>query len=146
MLYKRAYGIIWRVCAALILAACGRADAAPTVAPSAPLPKKAPPLPFRDNPDPTLCGIPEPDGRTGVATGEFEGELVQPIVYLYDSHMRRAVVGQVYPGTRLRVELRQNNPTLNYYFVRTIHVEPAQSGWIPAPFIEFENSEHAIDS
>ena len=94
-------------------------------------------MPFADNADPTLCGIPEPDDRHGFATGELEGEIVQPIIYLYDSHARTSITGQIFPGTELQVELRQVNPTLNYYFVRTVNVEPAQSGWIPEPFIRF---------
>lgn len=113
--------------------------AAVTTAPSTPLPAIAPPLPFEDNPDPTLCGIPAPDGRRATVTGTYAGELVQPIVYLYDSHSRNQVVGQLYPGTRVKVELRQINPLLNFYFVRTIGVEPAQSGWIPAPFLRFDD-------
>ena len=116
---------------------CAQVETAPSAAPIDPLPAKAPPLPFADNPDPSQCGIPQPDDRSAVATGEYEGELVQPIVYLYDSHLRREVTGHVYPGTKLHVELRQSNPELNYYFVRTINVEPAQSGWIPEPFMEF---------
>jgi len=111
--------------------------AAVATAPPGPLPAAPPPLPFQDNPDPTLCGIPDPDGRQATVTGTYAGEVVQPIVYLYDSHSRNQVVGQVYPGTRVKVELRQINPLLNFYFVRTIGVEPAQSGWIPAPFLLF---------
>ena len=43
-----------------------------------------PELPFEDNPDPTLCGIPEPWGEAGRAwlTGVYEGELIQPEVLL----------------------------------------------------------------
>ncbi|MFN3333364.1 MAG: hypothetical protein ACK47M_12715 [Caldilinea sp.] len=112
-----------------------------TTAPTAPLPAIPPPLPFHDNPDPTLCGIPQPDGRQGTVTGKYAGEVVQPIVYLYDSHSRNQVVGQVYPGTRVKVEFSQINPELNFYFVRTIGVTPAQSGWIPAPFLVFADQE-----
>lgn len=112
-----------------------------TTAPTAPLPAIPPPLPFHDNPDPTLCGIPQPDGRQGTVTGKYTGEVVQPIIYLYDSHSRNQVVGQVYPGTRVKVEFSQINPELNFYFVRTIGVTPAQSGWIPAPFLVFANQE-----
>lgn len=113
------------------------APAALTQAPRVPLPTKVPVLSFHDNPDPLLCGIPQPDGRRATVTGIYAGKLVQPIVYLYDSHSRNQVVGQVYPGTRVEVELRQINPVLNYYFVRTIGVTPTQSGWIPAPFLLF---------
>ena len=108
-----------------------------TQAPDTPLPVTVPVLPFHDNPDPSLCGIPDPDGRQATVTGSYAGQLIQPIVYLYESHSRNQVVGQVYPETRVKVELRQINPSLNFYFVRTIGVEPVQSGWIPAPFLVF---------
>jgi hypothetical protein len=104
-------------------------------APSDPLPVSIPPLPFADNPDPLLCGIPEPDDRMATVIGDYRGALVQPIVYLYDSHLRTKITGQIYPGTRVHVKLSQYNPTLNYYFVRTVNVEPAQEGWIPEPFL-----------
>jgi hypothetical protein len=99
------------------------------------LPATVPALPFANNPDPTLCGIPTPDNRQGVVTGEYAGKLVQPIVYLYDSHLLSAITGQVYPNTTVTIQLRQANPTLNFYFVKTVGVEPAQSGWIPEPFV-----------
>jgi len=107
-------------------------------APDAPIPQEIPPLPFAENPDPTLCGLPQPDGRKGVITGEYEGEVVQPIVYLYSSHLRDSIVGQVYPGTKVKITLRQINPSLDYFFVETINVEPPQKGWAPAPFVEIE--------
>jgi hypothetical protein len=125
--------------AALALAAYAPGRSAVAKAPTTPLPETVPALPFRDNPDPLLCGIPEPEGRQATVTGTYKDELVQPIVYLYDSHSRNQVVGQVYPETLVKVELRQINPSLNFYFVRTIGVEPAQSGWIPAPFLVFSN-------
>ncbi len=118
--------LIWLVALAL-LSGCQRAQAAPSQ-----------PLPFVDNPDPTLCGIPEPDERTGTVTGEYDGKLVQPVVYLYNSHLRSEIVGQLYPGTRVQIELSQSNPALNYYFVRSLGVSPTQAGWIPAPFLEIE--------
>ncbi len=124
----------------LALTACTRTAPPVTTAPTDPLPTVVPPLPFADNPDPTLCGIPEPDDRQGMVSGEYEGKLVQPIVYLYNSHLMNAITGQVYPGTQVKIELSQNNPTLNFYFVKTIGVEPAQSGWIPAPFLLIERS------
>jgi hypothetical protein len=104
-------------------------------APSDPFPVSIPPLPFADNPDPLLCGIPELDDRMATVTGDYGGALVQPIVYLYDSHLRTKITGQIYPGTRVHVKLSQYNPTLNYYFVRSVNVEPAQEGWIPEPFL-----------
>lgn len=119
----------------LALTACTRTAPPVTTAPTDPLPTVVPPLPFADNPDPTLCGIPEPDDRQSMVSGEYEGKLVQPIVYLYNSHLMNAITGQVYPGTQVKIELSQNNPTLNFYFVKTIGVEPAQSGWIPEPFL-----------
>ena len=137
MLQKRILAI-WMTVALLASNGCFGASAAPTTVPDEPIPVEVPALPFADNADPTLCGIPEPDDRRGIAIGEFEGEVVQPIVYLYNSHSRSSITGQVFPGTELQVELSQTNPTLNFYFVRTINVEPAQSGWIPAPFIQFE--------
>lgn len=106
-------------------------------APAAPLPAVPPSLPFADNPDPLLCGIPRPDGRTATITGTYAGQLVQPIVYFYDSHLRNEVIGQVYPGTQVEVKLSQANPELNYYFVRTVGVQPVQSGWVPEPFVDF---------
>lgn len=125
----------------LVLTACTRTPPLVTKAPTDPLPTAVPPLPFANNPDPALCGIPEPDGRQAIVTGEYEGKLVQPIVYLYDSHLRNMITGQVYPNTRVTIQLRQSNPTLNFYFVKTIGVEPVQSGWIPAPFLSIEDSD-----
>jgi hypothetical protein len=121
---------------ALLLIAC----AAPVVmaAPTTPLPAAIPTLPFPDNPDPTLCGIPQPDGRRGIVTGQHEGEVVGDIIYLYDGHARQAITGQVFPGAQVEIVLRQSNPTLDYYFVKTTNVEPAQKGWVPAPFVEVE--------
>jgi hypothetical protein len=119
----------------LVLSSCRAGAATITQAPTAPLPATVPALPFANNPDPTLCGIPQPDGRQGVVTGEYEGKLAQPIVYLYNSHLMNAITGQVYANTQVKIELSQNNPTLNFYFVKTIGVEPAQSGWIPEPLL-----------
>ena len=120
-----------------LLAIQAPSAAVTTTAPTTPLPAAPPPLPFQDNSDPTLCGIPQPDGRQGTVTGVYAGEVVQPIVYLYDSHSRNQVVGQVYSGTRVKVEFSQINPELNFYFVRTIGVTPVQSGWLPEPFLVF---------
>lgn len=136
MAFRHWFGILILI-VATVLALAAPSVSAVTRAPAQPLPDSVPALPFHDNPDPLLCGIPEPDGRQAVVTGTFEGQLVQPIVYLYDSHSRNEVVGQVFPATRVKVELRQINPELNFYFVRTIGVQPPQSGWIPAPFLDF---------
>jgi hypothetical protein len=132
--------ILVLVAGGLLLSSCRVETATITQAPTDPLPATVPVLPFANNPDPTLCGIPEPDGRQGIVTGEYEGKLVQPIVYLYNSHLMNAITGQVYPGTHVKIELSQTNPTLNFYFVKTTGVEPAQSGWLPAPFLSIERS------
>jgi hypothetical protein len=102
------------------------------------LPAEVPPLPFDDNPDPEACGIPRPWGKDDPATltGMYEGELVQPIVFLYDSHLRDRVVGQVPDGGRVQVLLFQSNPVLDYYLVRSLDLPEAQEGWVPAPFVD----------
>jgi hypothetical protein len=122
---------------AVLLTSC--TDRSLSAAPDVPIPHEVPPLPFADNPDPTLCGIPQPDGRQGVITGEYEGETVQPVVYFYASHLRESIVGQVFPGTEVEIKLSQSNPSLDYYYVETTNVEPAQKGWIPAPFLEIKS-------
>lgn len=97
-----------------------------------------PDLPFPDNPDPDACGIPQPaGGESAWLNGRYEGKLVQPVVFLYDSHIRREVTGQAPTGTKVKVILFQDNPTLNFYFVRTEGEDP-QEGWVPAPFLHFE--------
>lgn len=99
-----------------------------------------PELPFEDNPDPTLCGIPEPWGEDDPAwlSGTYEGELIQEEVLLYDSHLRRSVVGSAPTGTEIEIVLFQVNPSLNYYLVRTLGPDDVQEGWIPAPFVSFD--------
>lgn len=98
-----------------------------------------PDLPFEDNPDPNACGIPVQWGSDGRAwlTGEYEGELIQSIVLLYDSHLRQKVVASAPHGAEVEVVLFQENPVLDYYLVK-IPGEQAQEGWIPAPFLAFE--------
>ena len=98
-----------------------------------------PDLPFEDNPDPTLCGIPEPWGNQSQAwlSGYYEAELIQEDVLLYDSHLRRSIVASAPTGTEIEIILFQSNPSLNYYLVRTISENP-QEGWIPAPFVSFD--------
>jgi len=104
------------------------------------LPVHVPALPFPDNPDPTQCGIPTVWGLDDPAwiSGYYQGELVPPMVYLYDSHLRTKVVGQIPHGGCVRIKLSQANPTLHYYLVRSLDLEPIQEGWIPAPFVSFE--------
>lgn len=99
-----------------------------------------PDLPFADNPDPTLCGIPAPWGLEDPAwlTGYYEGDLIEPAVHLYNSHARGGVTGIAPHGSRVQVIFYQQNPQLNYYLVKTLDLEPTQQGWVPAPFISFE--------
>lgn len=130
-----------------LFAACGvrddaarRAELSPPRTTLAPLPQSAPALPFADNPDPALCGVPATwhgDDPAWV-TGEYAGELVEPVVFLYDSHLRREVIGQVPHGGRVEIQLSQSNPELNYYRVRSLDMQPLQEGWLPAPFLSFE--------
>ena len=102
-----------------------------------------PALPFPDNPDPDACGIPREWGQDDPAwlSGHYDGELVQPTVFLYDSHLRKSVVGKAPTGTKVEVVLFQSNPVLNYYMVRTIDEENPEEGWVPAPFLSFEPVE-----
>ena len=115
---------------ALLLAGCGLLPAM-VAAPTAPIPQTPPPLPFADNPDPTLCGIPTQDDRRGIAHGEIDGELAGPIIYLYESHARQRITGQIYPGAEVQILLSQSNPTLDYYFVKTVNVRAASGGLDP---------------
>jgi len=143
----RGAALVSLVVLALVATACGRPPGAPTVTagdaqvvPTYAVGTSSPPvpsLPFADNPDPTQCGIPTPWGKDDPAwvTGLYQGKLVQPLVYLYDSHGRREVVGQIPHGGRVRIVLTQANPALDYYFVRSLDRQPAQEGWLPAPFV-----------
>lgn len=100
-----------------------------------------PPLPFADNADPTACGAPSVWGGGGHAwlTGYYGGELVQPTVYLYDSHLRKRITGMVASGTEVTIVLYQQNPTLNYYMVQVPDGEGGSiQGWVPAPFVSLE--------
>ena len=96
-----------------------------------------PPLPFPSHNDPSLCGIPQPMGKgvTGVLDGHYRGALVEPTVYLYDSHLRKAVTGEAPSGTPVRVLFYQSNPTLDYYMVRVKTSTGSFEGWVPAPFL-----------
>ncbi len=100
-----------------------------------------PPLPFADNPDPSLCGIPTPYGtrdNTAWLSGMYQGELVQPIVYLYRDHLREEVTAIAPHGTMVEVLLFQANPQLNYYMVRIPSAPEGQrEGWVPEPFLSF---------
>lgn len=134
---------------AMVLASCGT----PRVSGEAndPLPTSAieydvqrdsdvPDLPFDDNPDPAQCGIPVQWGdsnSTAWLAGEWEGQLIQPEVLLYDSHLRVSVTGKAPHGTRVEIVLFQENPILDYYFVR-VPGNPVQEGWVPEPFLSFD--------
>ena len=98
-----------------------------------------PDLPFADNPDPDACGIPRPWGDGGQAwlTGTWEGELIEPEVLLYDSHLRRSITGSAPHGSEVRIVLFQENPTLDYYLVEVVN-DPTQDGWVPAPFLSLD--------
>lgn len=104
------------------------------------LAQPVPKLPFPDNPDLSQCGIPTPWGGKDPAwlDGHYRGKLIQPVVFLYDSHARNRVVDRAKSGTQVRIILFQANPKLNYYFVRTIGLEPVQEGWVPAPFVRLK--------
>ncbi|MFZ0014378.1 MAG: hypothetical protein WAL25_09715 [Acidimicrobiia bacterium] len=97
-----------------------------------------PDLPFDDNPDPSQCGIPVQWGDGGRAwlSGVWEGELIQPEVLLYDSHLRTSVSWSAPHGTEVEIVLFQENPVLDYYFVRVLG-DVAQAGWVPEPFLSF---------
>jgi hypothetical protein len=97
-----------------------------------------PQLPFPDNPDPNACGIPSPMGDyAGWVDGVYEAHLVEPTVLLYDSHERLHITGRVPSGTEVRVQLHQSNPVLDFYYVVADTPAGRQSGWVPAPFLQF---------
>ena len=97
-----------------------------------------PELPFPDNPDPNACGIPSPMGDyAGWVNGVYQGEVVEPTVFLYDSHVRTHVTGALPSGTAVHVELYQNNPVLDFYYVQADTPAGSQKGWVPAPFLQF---------
>jgi hypothetical protein len=100
-----------------------------------------PDLPFDDNPDPDQCGIPIDWGEDNQAwvTGYFEGELIEPIVHLYDSHLRLEVTAEAPHGTEVEVILYQENPVLDYFLVKIKgQTGPGSEGWVPAPLLSFD--------
>ena len=100
-----------------------------------------PDLPFPDNPDPDQCGIPVAWGDDDQAwlNGRYDGDLIQPTVYLYDSHLRLRIKAQAPHGTEVQVVLYQENPVTDYYMVQIPGREgPESRGWIPAPLLSFE--------
>jgi hypothetical protein len=98
-----------------------------------------PSLPFPDNPDPPLCGIPTPWGTDNQAwlTGIYEGEMVQPVVLLYDSHLRLEIAARAAHGSEVEVILYQQNPVTDYYLVKIAGAEQPNEGWVPGPFLSF---------
>lgn len=96
-----------------------------------------PDLPFDDNPDPDQCGIPTPvgEGMHGTITGEWAGELLFQDVHLYGSHLRNEVTGTVPHGSEVDIRMYQNNPVLDYWYVRWEGPAGPVEGWIPAPFL-----------
>ncbi len=102
-----------------------------------------PDLPFPDNPDPSQCGIPIPWGDDNQAwlTGFYKGELIQPAVLLYDSHLRFNITAEAPHGSEVEVLLYQQNPVIDYYLVKIVGAETPNEGWIPAPFLSFEPPE-----
>ena len=104
-----------------------------------------PNLPFPDNADPAECGIPQPWGTNNNQAwlnGYWEGDLIQPMVYLYDSHGRNIVTAAAPHGTEVQVLLFQSNPTLNFYLVKIPSLPSGiNEGWIPEPFLSFEPIE-----
>jgi hypothetical protein len=99
-----------------------------------------PRLPFPDNPDLSACGIPTPWGMSSPAwlDGHYGGKLWEPRVFLYDSHVRHAVVGSAPSGSRVQILLHQSNPVLDFYLVRTVNTGQVQEGWVPAPFLRLK--------
>lgn len=99
-----------------------------------------PDLPFADNPDPSLCGIPLPWNGPEQAwlSGVYDGELIQSEVLLYNSHLRLDITASAPHGTEVKVLLHQANPVLDYYLVDLPDQAPA---WIPEPFLSFEPVE-----
>lgn len=99
-----------------------------------------PPLPFHDNPDPLQCGIPTQWTRDEPAwlNGVYEGELVRPTVFLYDSHLRLNIQAEAPHGSEVEVLLYQQNPVTDYYLVKIVGSEAPNEGWVPAPFLSFE--------
>lgn len=98
-----------------------------------------PALPFDDNPDPAQCGIPVQWGENGQAwlTGVWEDVLIQPEVLVYESHLRVSITGGAPHGTEVQIILFQENPVLDYYFVK-IPGDVPQEGWVPEPFLSFD--------
>ena len=102
-----------------------------------------PELPFPDNPDPSLCGIPTQWGDDNQAwlTGIYEGKMIQREVLLYDSHNRLSITARASHGAEVEILLYQQNPVTDYYLVRVVGTENPNEGWIPEQFLSFEPVE-----
>lgn len=141
---------------AVLLAACSTAAPTPTARPAgvathppldptyaariaAQRSPDVPDLPFPDNPDPSKCGIPIEWGENGQAwlTGRYQDEMVQPVVFLYDSHLRFNVATKAPHGSEVQVLLYQENPVTDYYFVKIKGAGQPNEGWVPGPFLSF---------
>jgi hypothetical protein len=109
---------------------------------------RVPDLPFADNPDPSQCGIPTQWGSDEPAwlTGIYEGELIQPTVLLYESHLRLGISGEAPHGSEVTVILFQENPVTDYYMVEVNDADESVQGWIPAPLLSFEPVEPLVGS
>ncbi|MGQ9850757.1 MAG: hypothetical protein ACUVSU_12000, partial [Aggregatilineaceae bacterium] len=93
-----------------------------------------------DNPDPSQCGIPSQwsgDARAWL-NGYYAGELIQPIVFLYESHSRLRISAQAPHGSEVKILLYQHNPVVDYYLVKVVGLEGPNEGWIPEPLLSFE--------
>ncbi|MHB8629726.1 MAG: SH3 domain-containing protein [Aggregatilineales bacterium] len=100
-----------------------------------------PALPFADNLDPSQCGIPTPwtSNTSAFLTSVYKGILIEPIVFLYDSHLRQRVVASAPNGAEVKILMAEQNPTLNYYMVEIVDASPPNNeGWVPAPFVTFD--------
>jgi hypothetical protein len=104
---------------------------------------EVPALPFATNPDPDLCGIPVPMGAgfVGLLHAEYDGEVQEAPVHLVDSHLRAAVTGHVPAGATVEVVLFQENPELDFYFIRWSGPNGVVSGWVPAPYLDVSRVE-----
>jgi hypothetical protein len=96
-----------------------------------------PVLPFPDNPDPSQCGIPAVWGAYPAwVTGLYQGQLLEPTVLLYDSHLCNHISGGLPSGTQVQIQLYQANPVLDFYYVQADTPSGPQKGWVPGPFLQ----------
>lgn len=69
---------------------------------------------FDDDLDPDACGIPTPwgDDEPALLDGVWDGELIEPDVLLFDSHLRTTIVGQGAHGAEVGIVMHRGNPKL----------------------------------